>query len=447
VSKRGALLVVGFVWILGGCSDDSSGPSNQDAGDASGETDSGTVDSGATDAGPDATTADAQPDADASFSCDDVTDVCCTEGAPAADTALCNGAAIGSTVANHAFGGRCNPSPTEPRGSCMSADALCYVVEATDATGLCYQTCDSPAPAFTSTGGCPSGSRCFDTIVEGTGVCVPDCQMHSDCVAQKCDDNGSCIGAEPSPIAEGGDPSCDTLCAAVTASCTGGNKQYADEAACLAFCNDVAGWPIGTAEDINVNTVGCRLVAAEIAGSGDAAVQCPIAGPSGGDGCGTYCDNYCDLTAATCTGDNALYASRDDCMAACDLFSQDGEPGESSGDTVQCRIYHAGIAGSGETPAPATHCPHASFHGAGVCGGVCDWYCNLTLANCTGGNVIFTNKEACMMACGGLATTGTDGDTSGNTVQCRIHYADLAAADAATNCPEAHSMFSTACVD
>jgi len=39
-----------------------------------------------------------------------------------------------------------------------------------------------------------------------------------------------------------------------------------------------------------------------------------------------------------------------------------------SGDSVQCRIYHAGVAGNPITNAPV-HCPHASKDGAGTCGG------------------------------------------------------------------------------
>jgi len=55
-------------------------------------------------------------------------------------------------------------------------------------------------------------------------------------------------------------------------------------------------------------------------------------------------------------------------MTACAAMSNSGSQGDTSGNTVQCRIYHAGVAGNPSTNA-VTHCPHAGPNGAGVCGG------------------------------------------------------------------------------
>jgi hypothetical protein len=148
------------------------------------------------------------------------------------------------------------------------------------------------------------------------------------------------------------------------------------------------------------------------------------------------CGGYCDLVEANCAGDNTVYANRDDCLATCAAFPADAEVGAVDGNSLQCRIYHADVAGQ-DGQDPAFHCPHASMHGGGVCGTRAMAYCNQALANCTGDNVIYANRDDCMAAAAAMPE-GTDSDTAGNTVQCRTYHASFpAAGDAATHCPHA----------
>jgi hypothetical protein len=42
----------------------------------------------------------------------------------------------------------------------------------------------------------------------------------------------------------------------------------------------------------------------------------------------------------------------------------EGTEGDTTGDSVQCRIYHAGGPAAGD---PGLHCPHAGPDGGGVC--------------------------------------------------------------------------------
>jgi hypothetical protein len=49
------------------------------------------------------------------------------------------------------------------------------------------------------------------------------------------------------------------------------------------------------------------------------------------------------------------------------LYPADGEDGAAGGDSVQCRIYHLGVAGSDGDTSAAVHCPHGSVGGGGVC--------------------------------------------------------------------------------
>ncbi len=104
---------------------------------------------------------------------------------------------------------------------------------------------------------------------------------------------------------------------------------------------------------------------------------CVHAGPSGGGVCGAWRDNDCHLTMTNCTGGNALFAAAGDRAAAGGDFAEDGMPGDTSGDTVQCRLYHLGVAGSDGLTAAATHCPHGAVDGGGVrvdpvAAGACD---------------------------------------------------------------------------
>ena len=164
-------------------------------------------------------------------------------------------------------------------------------------------------------------------------------------------------------------PTCAAYCAAVTTNCTGEFAQYTDEAACLAYCGTWAQLPVGAQTDTDGNTVGCRTYHAGVAGSaaGMDAVHCVHAGPSGGDVCGSWCENYCHLSATNCTGGNELYSDDASCTAACGGFGDTGDAGATDGDSVQCRIYHLGVAGSDGDTSAAIHCPHGAVDGGGVC--------------------------------------------------------------------------------
>lgn len=75
------------------------------------------------------------------------------------------------------------------------------------------------------------------------------------------------------------------------------------------------------------------------------------------------CSSYCTDMMATCTGDNAQYESESACLSSCSGFATTGTDGDAAGNTLQCRVYHLGVAASDA----ATHCPHAGADGGGVC--------------------------------------------------------------------------------
>jgi hypothetical protein len=107
--------------------------------------------------------------------------------------------------------------------------------------------------------------------------------------------------------------------------------------------------------------------------------NCPYASASGGattDNCGTPCDAYCSSVMFTCSGAYALFKDNAACLAAC-AYYPDNPALATTGNSRQCRAYHAGKALSNA----ATHCPHASPAGGGICHSLdvtdgCDYYCD-----------------------------------------------------------------------
>lgn len=155
---------------------------------------------------------------------------------------------------------------------------------------------------------------------------------------------------------------CAAYCSLVTTNCSAANAQYADMAECMTQCTTAA-IPAGTAGMMDGNTLGCRLYHAGVAAT-DASLHCPHAGLSGGGVCGTVCEAYCGLIQGSCTGDNQQYPDADACLRACNDLPSDGDIGDTDGDTVQCRLYHA-AASIGDA---AMHCDHAGATGGGTCG-------------------------------------------------------------------------------
>ena len=144
----------------------------------------------------------------------------------------------------------------------------------------------------------------------------------------------------------------------------------------------------------------------------------------------TVCDDYCDTIETNCTGANAQYTDRDECMTTCATLPE-GMDGDTAGDSAYCRLYHGGDPATAD---PAFHCLHAGPDGGGVCVEAgptpCDRFCGNAIENCAGDYQIYENVAACTATCLNYATTGDFGDDSGDTIQCRDRYAQLAVDDA-----------------
>jgi len=144
----------------------------------------------------------------------------------------------------------------------------------------------------------------------------------------------------------------------------------------------------------------------------------------------TTCDKMCELVMDNCSDVAPQYNNDfDTCVASCEPLVK-GTPGDQSGNTQECRLYHASVASTGA----AVHCPHTGESGAGVCVGeapvdVCGPLCSDLAELCTDdfatafpADDISVQLAACANDCKKLRKDGKPGDNFGNSLQCRETY-------------------------
>lgn len=167
---------------------------------------------------------------------------------------------------------------------------------------------------------------------------------------------------------------------------------------------------------------------------------------TGDAGADPQCAEYCDVYMQHCTavaGAGLVFDSRQACLDACRFLPHHGQQGETEGDTVYCRIYHAGFAGErNDRDHRASHCGHAQPVSTGFCLETerdrCVEYCRNVAQACTDEEAVFESEEACRAVCGADAPQ-TDARLTGEALRCRTGYAETAAevGDLAANCASA----------
>jgi hypothetical protein len=169
------------------------------------------------------------------------------------------------------------------------------------------------------------------------------------------------------------------------------------------------------------------------AGVGDDApgsIDAPVDG-TGGDATGSTadCTTYCNAIQAACVGGNAQYSSVAICVASCTKLPA-GTSGATSGNSLACRDTHRQLAQT----TPSTHCVHAGPSGGGTCGTACEGFCAIAAAACPAESP----PASCATECAALppAPPYNATITSGDSLECRLYYATLAALDPATSCVE-----------
>ena len=163
------------------------------------------------------------------------------------------------------------------------------------------------------------------------------------------------------------------------------------------------------------------------------------------------CDSYCGLIATSCKDAAvAQWPSAESCKAACASLTP-GTLADMAGDTLGCRLYHAGAA-SKDAAAAAAHCPHAGPTGGdldptatgmgndGPCGDGVEAFCKIAQATCKDANKVWDTEAACVTAMKGtakIATAYSTADTAKKDFGCFFYHLTVAATDAtsaATHC-------------
>jgi hypothetical protein len=152
----------------------------------------------------------------------------------------------------------------------------------------------------------------------------------------------------------------------------------------------------------------------------------------GPDAASATCAQYCTQIESNCEGVHTQYTSPDQCNAACEAFPQ-GDPGAQGGNSLECRVYHAGAA-LGD---PDTHCVHAGPGGKGICGSNCEGFCTVVMSACTDANAAYPSLNECLTSCALFDDTEPYdiSDVAGNTLACRLYHAQVASVDPVTHCP------------
>jgi hypothetical protein len=157
------------------------------------------------------------------------------------------------------------------------------------------------------------------------------------------------------------------------------------------------------------------------------------AGQGGGEGDPvlSQCARYCDAVMKNCTGPVQVYESPQVCKEVC-LQLPPGTPGDRSGNTVACRLFHATqIELIGEE---ASECPAAGPGGDGVCGENCDGFCTLIRGLCPAALSV-----ECEASCPAIPDQGGYNSSvmGGLSLQCRLYHVSAASLDADFHCPHA----------
>jgi len=150
----------------------------------------------------------------------------------------------------------------------------------------------------------------------------------------------------------------------------------------------------------------------------------PTLADGGSDGATpNTCEAYCALIEEVCVGPNAQFASVDACLPFCSTYPA-GEPGETSGNSLACRI--ATLEAVKAMP-EGSDCAAAGPGGNGVCGTNCDAYCAGMALICPS---VFESAGDCAAACDPLIECGpyaVSPTTPNNpSIQCRLYHLSAA---------------------
>jgi len=175
----------------------------------------------------------------------------------------------------------------------------------------------------------------------------------------------------------------------------------------------------------------------------------PTAGTGTGGSSGDPRIDYCKEITSSCINDEELgthdqqYVTESNCREIAMLIPE-GAPGDSVGNTIQCRRHYLQFAGDD----PVLNCrPAGPASFDGKCGQGCQDFCVIATKLCTGDKAQWPSENACKLDCGKWDQTqpyfASDmGGPTGDNFACRLyqlvrgHCGDIGVDSAACIDPE-----------
>jgi len=186
----------------------------------------------------------------------------------------------------------------------------------------------STTKASTGTGTGTTTTTGTTTGTASTGSLMSTCAIAP--TAAACNEASPFVCPQPK-VTCGGDPRCDAYCTVITGRCTGGNKQYGDDAECCALCAAI----VGNTSD--KSTLCCRTQGLTNSSLNDSEA-CTNGGPFGtldsspNTTCGSQGIQVCGLVEHACSNSNPPTG----CTAACiNNFGNASTNAYQAGDTGQ----------------------------------------------------------------------------------------------------------------
>lgn len=155
------------------------------------------------------------------------------------------------------------------------------------------------------------------------------------------------------------------------------------------------------------------------------------------------CGEFCDTVMANCSGEHAVYTSRDACMGLCSILREGDLVEGDNANTLACRLDAARKAGEPQAETDL-ECQRAGPGGGDLCGtnntsNECDNYCELFARACP---TYTADQGNCATNCQGLTDKKhlsiADDYDGGDTLQCRlIHLSAAATPNGTLHCEHA----------
>ncbi len=223
---------------------------------------------------------------------------------------------------------------------------------------------------------------------------------------------------------------CADYCGVLATTCTPENKTSAYPMAdfCTALCPHLLYMPGA----VQGNNFQCRLASAHAAEAvmsvpSETVESCRDASPGGFGFCGSNCESYCQLYDSICGKNDTQPAEQ--CVAMCSTLRDDRSYNASDAysggvDSIQCRLAHLSAAAKAQTP----HCQHAQIIRGAVTDPCvepanCNDYCNFVMNVCKDQYLQYETTADCLSVCNsGSIDMGTVGDTSEDTLNCRVYH-------------------------